>query len=76
MIWSRNCRVNPCDPDHGSLFPAVKMAQAVFDTGYRGWCSIETFHSDHWATRDSVPREWAERSMTSWKRIVEGCNLR
>lgn len=43
MTQSRNCRIFPCE--HGVL-PALDVAKAVFETGYRGWVSMEVFHPD------------------------------
>ncbi|CAH0019992.1 unnamed protein product [Clonostachys rhizophaga] len=48
MVQSRNCRIYPCEPEHGGALPAVDVAKAVFDTGYRGWVSMEVFHTDLW----------------------------
>ena len=45
MTQSRNCRVFPGE---GSL-PVLPVAKAVFDTGYRGWVSMEVFHPDLWS---------------------------
>ena len=42
MTQSRNCRVFPGE---GSL-PVLPVAKAVFETGYRGWVSMEVFHPD------------------------------
>lgn len=48
MTQSRNCRIFPCEPQYGGVLPAVDVAQAVFDVGYRGWVSMEVFHTDFW----------------------------
>ncbi|EXJ69753.1 uncharacterized protein A1O5_06824 [Cladophialophora psammophila CBS 110553] len=48
MTQSRNCRIFPCEPQHGGTLPVVEVARAVFDLGYRGWVSMEVFHTDLW----------------------------
>jgi 4-hydroxyphenylpyruvate dioxygenase len=53
MTQSRNCRVFPCDTIHQGILPVVDVAKAVFDTGYRGWVSMEVFHTDLWKRDDS-----------------------
>ncbi|KAF9890138.1 hypothetical protein FE257_006299 [Aspergillus nanangensis] len=73
MTQSRNCRIPPCEPE-GTL-PAVEVAQAVFGLGYRGWVSMEVFHTDMWDRRESVPDDWAARGMKSWRQLAERCGL-
>jgi 4-hydroxyphenylpyruvate dioxygenase len=48
MTQSRNCRIFPCEPQHGGSLPALDVAKAVFDLGYTGWVSMEVFHTDLW----------------------------
>ncbi|KIW92828.1 uncharacterized protein Z519_06677 [Cladophialophora bantiana CBS 173.52] len=48
MTQSRNCRIFPCEPQYGGTLPVVEVARAVFDLGYRGWVSMEVFHTDLW----------------------------
>ena len=53
MTQSRNCRIFPCEPAHyGGTLPVFEVAKLVFDMGYRGWVSMEVFHTDMWR-RDS-----------------------
>ena len=42
MTQSRNCRPFPGE----GVLPVMEVAKAVFDTGYRGWVSMEAFHTD------------------------------
>lgn len=49
MTQSRNCRVFPGE---GNL-PVLPVAKAVFETGFRGWVSMEVFHPDHWRKDES-----------------------
>lgn len=42
MTQSRNCRPFPGD----GVLPVIEVAKAVFETGYRGWVSMEVFHTD------------------------------
>lgn len=44
MTQSRNCRVFPGE----GVLPVMPVAKAVFETGYRGWVSMEVFHPDFW----------------------------
>lgn len=53
MTQSRNCRIYPCEEKHGGCLPVVDVAKAVFDLGYRGWVSMEVFHTDMWEPRTS-----------------------
>ncbi|KAL1891314.1 hypothetical protein Sste5346_007774 [Sporothrix stenoceras] len=71
MIQSRNCR---CFPGEGVL-PVMEVAKTVFDLGYRGWVTMEVFNLDHWDTRSTVPDEWAQRGMASWRKVEEYCGL-
>lgn len=49
MTQSRNCRIFPCEPpQYGGILPAMAVAKTVFDTGYRGWVSMEVFHTNMW----------------------------
>ncbi|KAF2094965.1 xylose isomerase-like protein [Rhizodiscina lignyota] len=48
MTQSRNCRIFPCEPQHGGTLPALDVAKAIFDIGYRGWVSMEVFHLELW----------------------------
>lgn len=42
MTQSRNCRPFPGE----GVLPVMDVAKAVFETGYRGWVSVEVFHTD------------------------------
>lgn len=42
MTQSRNCRPFPGE----GVLPIMEVAKAVFETGYRGWVSMEVFHTD------------------------------
>lgn len=53
MTQSRNCRIYPCEEQYGGCLPVVDVAKAVFDQGYRGWVSMEVFHTDMWEKRSS-----------------------
>ncbi|KAL3460067.1 xylose isomerase-like protein [Aspergillus heterothallicus] len=53
MTQSRNCRIYPCEEQYGGCLPVVDVAKAVFDLGYRGWVSMEVFHTDMWDPRTS-----------------------
>jgi 4-hydroxyphenylpyruvate dioxygenase len=54
MAQSRNCRIFPCKPTkYGSVLPALDVAKAVFNLGYRGWVSMEVFNGDLWNPRTS-----------------------
>lgn len=53
MTQSRNCRIYPCEAQHGGCLPVVDVAKTVFDLGYRGWVSMEVFHTDMWEARAS-----------------------
>lgn len=53
MTQSRNCRIYPCEEQHGGCLPVVDVAKTVFDLGYRGWVSMEVFHTDMWEARTS-----------------------
>jgi Sugar phosphate isomerases/epimerases len=54
MTQSRNCRIFPCEPAHfGGTLPLLDVAKTVFDMGYRGWVSMEVFHTDLWDCRAS-----------------------
>jgi 4-hydroxyphenylpyruvate dioxygenase len=48
MTQSRNCRIFPCEPQYGGTLPALDVAKTVFDLNYRGWVSMEVFHTDLW----------------------------
>ncbi|CDM27221.1 hypothetical protein DTO013E5_4544 [Penicillium roqueforti] len=75
MTQSRNCRIFPCEANRGGVLPVLEVAQAVFDLGYTGWVSMEVFHTDMWNTRSSVPDDWAQRGMASWREISFHCGL-
>ncbi|KIW18420.1 hypothetical protein PV08_02708 [Exophiala spinifera] len=75
MTQSRNCRIFPCEPQHGGVLPVVEVAKAVFALGYRGWVSMEVFHVDMWRKDSSVPEEWARRGMASWRKVAQKCGL-
>lgn len=53
MTQSRNCRIFPCEEQYGGCLPACSVAKTVFDLGYRGWVSMEVFHTDMWEERSS-----------------------
>ncbi|KAL4863432.1 hypothetical protein BDV12DRAFT_206483 [Aspergillus spectabilis] len=53
MTQSRNCRIYPCEEQYGGTLPVIDVAKAVFDLGYRGWVSLEAFHTDMWEQRHS-----------------------
>lgn len=53
MTQSRNCRIFPCEPEYGGTLPAEEVAKAIFKLGYRGWVSMEVFHTDHWTKNPS-----------------------
>lgn len=53
MTQSRNCRIFPCEPEFGGTLPACEVAKAIFGLGYRGWVSMEVFHTDHWLENSS-----------------------
>ena len=53
MTQSRNCRIYPCEQQYGGSLPVMDVAKAIFDRGYRGWVSMEVFHTDMWEERDS-----------------------
>jgi 4-hydroxyphenylpyruvate dioxygenase len=65
MTWSRNCRVFPYE----GILPLAPCVKAVFDTGFRGWVSMEVFHTELSSSDVDVPLEWARRGMQSWDRI-------
>lgn len=49
MTQSRNCRIFPCEPPrYGGTLPALDVAKTVFELGYRGWVSMEVFHTHMW----------------------------
>ena len=49
MTQSRNCRIFPCEPpEYGGTLPVLDVARTVFALGYRGWVSMEVFHTDMW----------------------------
>ena len=49
MTQSRNCRIFPCEPStYGGTLPALQVAKSVFQLDYRGWVSMEVFHTDMW----------------------------
>ncbi|KAJ5949078.1 hypothetical protein N7454_000662 [Penicillium verhagenii] len=75
MTQSRNCRIFPCEEHLGGTLPAVEVAKAIFGIGYRGWVSMEVFHTDMFDKRESVPDEWAQRGMESWRKVVARCGL-
>ncbi|CAK7234621.1 hypothetical protein SCUCBS95973_008996 [Sporothrix curviconia] len=49
MTQSRNCRVFPGE----GVLPVFEVAKAVFDLGFKGWVSMEVFHTDMWEERPS-----------------------
>lgn len=52
MTLSRNCRIFPCEPQYGGVLPALDVARTILnDIGYRGWVSMEVFHTDLWDKR-------------------------
>lgn len=42
MIQSRNRRPFPGE----GVLPVMEVAKTIFETGYRGWVSMEVFHTD------------------------------
>ncbi|KAJ5632495.1 hypothetical protein N7490_008834 [Penicillium lividum] len=75
MTQSRNCRIFPCEEKLGGILPAVEVAKAIFDIGYKGWVSMEVFHTDMFDRRASVPDDWAGRGMDSWREVITRCGL-
>ncbi|KAH8888917.1 xylose isomerase-like protein [Thozetella sp. PMI_491] len=75
MTQSRNCRMFPCEPDKGGVLPVLDVAKAIFDLGYRGWVSMEVFHTDLWKGSPSIPEEWATRGRASWDKVCANCHL-
>lgn len=54
MTQSRNCRLFVAEPAcYGGVLPALEVAKAIFETGYRGWVSMEAFNLDMWDNRSS-----------------------
>ncbi|KAM0755372.1 xylose isomerase-like protein [Meredithblackwellia eburnea MCA 4105] len=76
MVWSRNCRIYPCEPEHGGILPCVEIAKAIFETGFRGWCSMEVFHPGLYEEGEQVSWDWAERGMRSWEKMAKECGLK
>ncbi|KAK9358986.1 xylose isomerase-like protein [Lipomyces starkeyi] len=76
MIWSRNSRVFPYETDRNAYLPIEKIVRSwVYDWGYRGWMSYEVYHRDLSDPSGSIPQDFAERGMKSWKMMVQRLDL-
>jgi sugar phosphate isomerase/epimerase len=43
FTWSRHARPFPLEAEVGDYMPVVEILQAIVQTGYKGWISLETF---------------------------------
>lgn len=74
VTWSRNARLFAYE--EGVYFPVRRMMEVLIkDCKYEGWVSMELFNRDLVDSSSSVPREYAERGMESWKRLEEDFGL-
>lgn len=75
MSWSRNSRLFLCEEDRTGYLPVFDVLKAICDEetglGYKGWISAELFNRSLLDDREDVPREHAERCMTSWWNVVK-----
>lgn len=74
MTWSRNARLFAYE--EGGYLPVRRIMEVLLkDCKYEGWVSMELFHRGLVDSSSSVPREYAERGMESWKRLKEDFGL-
>ncbi|KAJ4287218.1 hypothetical protein N0V90_012616 [Kalmusia sp. IMI 367209] len=43
FTWSKHGRPFPLESGYGDYMPVVEITEALFQTGYKGWVSLETF---------------------------------
>ncbi|KAF9075067.1 4-hydroxyphenylpyruvate dioxygenase [Rhodocollybia butyracea] len=71
MMWSRNARLFPCEPELGGYLPVKDVAKVLFeDIGYRGTVSLEVFSRSMFEPGERVPEEHAQRGMKSWRNML------
>ncbi|KAK0391749.1 hypothetical protein NLU13_1248 [Sarocladium strictum] len=66
--WSHDFRPLPCA---GGYLPVGEFLEAVLDTGFRSWLSVEVFDSTE--AGDHNAEEYTERAMISLKKVVDSC---
>lgn len=76
MMWSRNFRVFPHEPELGGYMPAEELLRSwIFECGFRGWVSMEIFNKSMLDPAPTVPVSHAQRGIRSWKKIVANLKL-
>jgi 4-hydroxyphenylpyruvate dioxygenase len=75
MSWSRSARLFPFEEDRGGYLPIVKIAKALFDTGFEGWVSLELFSRTLANPDPDTPEQHSKRGIRSWKKLVKTLNL-
>lgn len=72
MMWSRNARLFPCEPELGGYLPVKDVFKVVLeDVGYRGPVSMEVFSRSMFEPGPEVPTSHAQRGMKSWKALLK-----
>ena len=74
MSWSRNARLFAFEENRGGYMPVLEVTKAIMDAGFEGWCSLELFHRDLARKDESVPAEYAERGMVSFREMDRRLN--
>lgn len=70
MSWSRKARLFPCEEHLGGHLPILSITKAVvYDLGYRGWVSMETFSRHLRETDPKLPTRMAQRAASSYKKV-------
>lgn len=71
--WAQTFRPLPCG--HGGFLPVEDVMCAVFETGYRGWCSVEIFDGGPSGSqpRNEQPDRQAADAMSSLSVAMADC---
>ncbi|KAK7191804.1 hypothetical protein DPSP01_007159 [Paraphaeosphaeria sporulosa] len=75
FTWSRNARPFPLEAELRDYMPVVEILQAIVQSGYRGWISLETFDR-RMREPDFDIETAAARAETSVKRLRQAAGNR
>ncbi|KAI9166995.1 3-dehydroshikimate dehydratase [Paramyrothecium foliicola] len=68
MAWSRNARLFPFEK--GGYLPVISAVEAVIQTGWSGWVSMEVFSRSTGVEGEATVWEHADRAWTGWARLA------
>jgi 4-hydroxyphenylpyruvate dioxygenase len=69
MTWSRSSRLFPFEKELGGYLPVPLFTQAVVETGYDGWWSLEVFNKSLQESDAGCPRRHGVRGIEGLERL-------